>query len=541
MNNKSSADPGLTPSRVETNPPGNNPDIAPCAWTALFIVVLWATNTAVAAVVPSCLFSDHAVLQANREVPVWGWDNPGQNVTVTLGPVSASGIANANGRWEVKLPAMKASEMPQELKMAGSTTVIVKDVLVGQVWVGSGQSNMAWTLNADYSHMDTATVMKARSEWNHPELRMFTVEENMSSPEHVRDVAGKWTVCTPNTAGTWSAAGYYFGLAIQKDLGGEAVGIITTAVGGTQISMWIETMAYLEAHPEIAAKTLAAIKEGAPKVEDYYAGAARQNPRPARPVPVWPGGFFATMVAPLMPYAITGIAWYQGESDSYRKQPGDYAKSLAMLMRTWRAGWKQGDVPFVIFQLANVTAKGYVGPDAKPVQEDPVEYEAQFPPIREVQRLTAAADPNACLVVVIDSPDPNGVHPKNKAPFGRRWALQAMKLAYGKKDLVASGPLFAGCEFRDGKAMVKFTETGGGLAIKEGETLQGFAMAGSDGKFVWAKARIEGNSVILSADGINEPAAIRYAWAENPIGNLINKEGLPASPFQTDSALADKK
>ena len=510
--------------------------------SAITAMALMGTASVHATVVPAALFSENAVLQADREVPVWGWDNPGQNVTVSVGQPSVSGKTDQSGRWEVKLPAMKASEKPVEMTIAGSSTVAVKNILVGEVWVGSGQSNMAWTLNADFSNGDMEVAKKARAGWNYPQLRMFTVEEYMAAPEHIKDVKGKWTVCTPNTATTWSAAGYYFALDLQKELGGVPVGMIIPAVGGTQIASWINTKNYLELHPDIAAKTLKEIKDGAPKVEEYYAATYLSGKRPMRPVHVWPGGLYATMVAPLQPYAIKGICWYQGESDSYRKQPDDYAKSLDMLIKTWRSGWKEGDIPVIIVQLPNLLpGGGYGGPNTKALQEEPVEYEAQFPQIRDVQRLTVDAEKNAGLVVVIDHPAPNGVHPKGKSIFGRRWALQALKLAYGKKDLVASGPMCTGCEFKDGKAIVKFSDIGSGLAIRGDEPLKGFAIASKDGKFVWAKASIDGNTVVLSADDVKEPAAVRYSWAENPIGNLINKEGLPASPFKTDVADSAKK
>lgn len=518
---------------------GNRPH-APFAMAACFVLALIPAHGAMAVVVPAALFSDNAVLQADREVPVWGWDNPGQEVVVTLGSATAKGQAGPDGRWDARLPAMPANDVPGELKITGSSTATAANVLVGEVWVGSGQSNMAWTLNADYSKQqktDPEGVKKARESWNYPKLRMFTVEENMAAPEHIRDVKGKWTVCTPNTAGVWSAAGFYFAQALQQDLGGIPVGVITTAVGGTKIFMWLDSKSYLDAHPDIAAKSLKERTESAPKVEEYYAMPANQRTQLKRPAPVWPGAFYDAMVAPLMPYAVRGIAWYQGESDSYLKQPGDYAKSLALLVKTWRAGWRQDDLPFIVFQLANLdtAGKSYGGPNTKAVQEDPVEYDAQFPPIREVQRLTVAAGQHSGLVVVIDSPDPNGVHPSGKGPFGKRWELQALKLAYGKKDLVASGPMFAGCEFTGGKAVVRFTDMGRGLATRDGGPAGGFAIAGEDGKFFWAKAVIGGNTVELSASEVEKPARVRYSWAENPIGNLINREGLPASPFATDA------
>lgn len=504
-------------------------------------------GAASAAVEPAALFSDNAVLQADREVPVWGRDQPGQAVTVSVGQVKASGQADASGRWEVRLPAMKADDKPQELVITGSSTKTIANVLIGEVWVGSGQSNMAMPLDwGVFGAWGTPECTKGFKETDYPKLRMFTVAPRPAG-EAAGDLAGSWQICAPMATMKWSATGYFFGRELHKELGGTPVGFICSAVGGTPIAPWISRQAM---DPAPNAKTQEQWAANGAKMAEYEAQVAeaaakakaaggKEPARPKAPVGPWPSSLYNGMIAPLMPYAIRGVAWYQGESNTGAMDEEGYAKSLTALITSWRAGWKRDDLPFIVVQLPNYSIKSdfpkYVSPNSKPVQADPIEKDAKWPLIREAQRRTVAALANTALLVAIDIGNPAMIHPTNKADLGRRLALLALPLAYGKKDLVASGPLFAGCAFKDGKVIATFTSIGGGLEAKGGGEIAGFAIAGADGAFVWAKATVEGSTVALSADTVKEPVAVRYDWAENPIGNLINKEGLPASPFRADA------
>lgn len=510
-----------------------------------------------AGVVPGALFGDNAVLQADREVPVWGWDNPGQDVTVTVGAAKATGKADQDGRWEVLLPAMKASETAVDMTIAGSSTVTAKNVLVGEVWVGSGQSNMAFPMR--WGNTKVPEFTKAVSEANFPSFRMFHVDERWGGEPPPKDVVGKWEVCTPDTVVGWSAAGFFFGRALQQQLGGTPVGVIDSTVGGTQILSWIPPKDYLQIFPNAAPQDPNEWAQSAKQMQDFYAqwddtvakATAAGTPVPPQPkitVRRWPGCLFDGMVAPLMPCAIRGIVWYQGESNTYVKDPEGYAKMLQDLVTSWRAGWKRDDLPFIIVQLPNYSEDlsagkraTYAGVGTKVVQADPVEETSQWAPIREVQRLAVAKLPNTALVVTIDIGAKFMIHPWDKWDLGQRCALAAMKLAYGKTDVVASGPMVASCDFKNGQAIVKFTSIGGGLQAKDGGDVQGFAVAGADGKFAWAKAAVNGDTVTLSSDEVKDPVEVRYSWAENPIGNLVNKEGLPASPFKIGAAAPESK
>ena len=502
-------------------------------------------------VVPAALFSDNAVIQADREVPVWGQDTAGQAVTVTLGSAKASGTADQNGRWEVKLPPMKPSADPMDMTIVGSSTVTAKNVLVGEVWVDSGQSNMEYPLR--WGLTKVPEFDKAVAEANYPTFRTFKVEQRMAGEPPPKDVKGKWEIATPQTVGGWSAAGFFFGRDLQQQLGGTAVGLIDSTVGGTQIVAWIPPQVYKDIHPTALPWEQQQWDQSQKQMADYYAAAdaakAAGQPAPAPPKGArWPGSLYDGMVAPLMPYSIRGIAWYQGESNTYVKDPEGYGKMLQGLVTDWRAAWNRPDVPFIIVQLPNYSEDlssgkkaSYAGPGTKVVQADPIEENSQWAPIREVQRRTVAALPNTALVVTIDIGTQLMVHPWDKWDLGQRMALTAMTLAYGKKDLVSSGPMPAGVEFKGGTAVVKFSSIGGGLEAKGGTDVQGFALAGSDGKFSWAKAAISGDTVTLTSDDVKDPAEVRYDWAENPIGNLINKEGLPASPFKLTAADAGGK
>ena len=620
------------------------------------------------------LFTDHAVLQRGVPVPVWGWTEPGKDVTVALAGQTAKGTADAQGRWEARLAALEAGG-PHDLTVTGPQSVTRKDVLVGDVWICSGQSNMQWPVTAT----DNAQAEIAGADF--PKIRLFTVP-NVPSFVPVAHVPSAWKVCSPQTVGGFSAVGFYFGRHLHRELG-VPVGLINTSWGGTIAEAWTSAEA-LAAMPDFA-KQLEEVADrrarlGQPQDLDREMAAwwAKNDPGskvgtgwadPAFDAAGWKtmdlprnweqaglpdfdgivwfrrtvdlteawagreatlslgpvddrdttwvngtrvgglddwnrprdyqvpagtlktgrnviavrvldtgggGGFhgqpgqmrlaasgagapepvslagpwtfrdsaplgrcspapqridgnpnvvtvlYNGMIAPLLPGAIAGAIWYQGESNAGR--PEQYRALLPTMIKDWRSRFGVGDFPFLVVSLANFMKR----------EDRPTE--GGWALLREAQSLTARNDPKVGLAVTIDIGDAADIHPRNKQDVGRRLALQALAIHYGK-DVVPSGPVYRSMTVRDGKARLRFDHIGSGLEAKGGGKLTGFAIAGDDMTFVWAEAAIEGEEVVVWSPDVPKPAAVRYAWANNPACNLCNKEGLPADPFRTDGPL----
>lgn len=344
-------------------------------------------------------------------------------------------------------------------------------------------------------------------------------------------------MCSPETVPGFSAVGYFFGRELHKELN-VPIGLIHTSWGGTPAESWTrrgalesvpDCMPILERFDEAMAKYPEAKKKYdesmiAWKEDVKKAKAEGKNPprRPGAPFgpgnPHSPAGLYNAMIAPLIPYSIGGAIWYQGESNAGRAY--QYRKLFPAMITNWRKDWGQGDFPFLFVQLANFMAV------------DPEPVDSAWAELREAQLMTLAL-PNAGMAVIIDIGEARDIHPKNKQDVGKRLALWALGKSYGKKQ-VYSGPIYKSKRTEGNKITLEFEHVGGGLAAGGGEPLKGFAVAGADRKFVWADAKIDGNTVIISSDEVSEPAAVRYGWANNPVCNLYNKEGLPASPFRTD-------
>lgn len=498
------------------------------AWVAA--IGLLAAPASADVKLPS-IFGDHAVVQRDKPIRVWGWADRGETVTVSLGDESKTVTAGAEGKWSVALGARKAGG-PLVLKVAGKNTIELSDVMIGEVWLASGQSNMAWTVSGSMN------FEQEKAEANHPHLRMFTVERTPAETPQA-DCRGQWRVCTPDTVGGFSAVAYFFGRMLHKELG-VPVGLIDSSWGGTPIEAWTSLEAQ-QAQEPLRPK----LDEWQKRVETYDPQKARQDyerllarweeeaakakaegkPAPRKPQPAGdprmsprrPANLYNGMIAPLAPYAIAGAIWYQGEANAGAASV--YALQLDTMIRNWRAIFQCGDFPFAWVQLANFM---------KP-QEQPSE--GGWAWIRE-QMLQALRIPNTGMAVIIDIGEANNIHPRNKQDVGKRLALWALKAAYGQ-DVVYSGPIYKAMKVDGGKAVLSFDHVGGGLVAKDG-ALKGFAVAGADQKWVWADARIEGDTVVVSSPEVKEPVAVRYGWANNPPCNLYNKEGLPASPFRTD-------
>jgi sialate O-acetylesterase len=629
------------------------------------------------------IFGSHMVLQQGIDVPVWGWTDAGAAVTVTLGDAAQKAVAGADGRWSVRFGPLKAGGGPLTMTVTGANTITLTDILVGEVWVGSGQSNMEMSVGSSNNAAEEAAAA------TDSEIRFFTVPRRVSQKPLDDLAGGQWEACTPDTVRGFSAAAYFFGRRLRKDLG-VPVGLIHTSWGGTPAEAWT-TRPTLESDPDYApildrfktsgpdyekaraeyerklkaweqtaadpgnkgfgegwadpatdvsawkamdlpaamesqadlnidgavwfrrevaipdawagkdlllelgsvddfdvtyfdnvqvgatgqdtplwwavprkytvpgrlvkgGKAVVAVRvfdhwntggivgqggtmriapAGSPdsgavglagpwryKVE-FAVDTSKRGPRPSEPMgpdhPHSPAGLWNAMIRPIVPFAIRGAIWYQGETNAGRAY--QYRKLFPAMITDWRKAWGQGDFTFLFVQLANFTAR----------KDEPDE--SEWAELREAQSMTLGL-PKTGQAVIIDIGDAVDIHPKNKQDVGLRLALAAEAIAYGK-GIVYSGPAYKGLKIDGGKAVLTFEHIGGGLVAKGGK-LTGFAVAGADRKFVWADAKIEGDTVVVSSDKVAAPVAVRYAWANNPDCNLYNKAGLPASPFRTD-------
>ncbi|MGA2172103.1 MAG: sialate O-acetylesterase [Sedimentisphaerales bacterium] len=504
--------------------------------TVIFLaVVLVLSGVASADIRLPSVIGDNMVLQQGMQVPIWGWADPCERIVIKFGISSRawSGEADANGKWMVKIEPGKTGG-PYEMTIEGKNMITLKNILVGEVWVCSGQSNMEFMLNQAINGRQEA------NEANFPQIRLFTVGKKVSY-EPMKNCSGRWQECKPPSASGFSAVGYFFGRELYKQLN-VPIGLIHTSWGGTPAESWMSSE-YLEAdanfkpilrrfeetvanYPELLKKYQEAKKE-----RDETIAKLKAEGKPVPPMqeiyePVGKGhqysptGLYNGMILPIVPYGIRGAIWYQGESNAGRAY--QYRTLFPAMIKNWRQTWGEGDFPFLFVQLANYKA---VNPE--PTESDWAE-------LQEAQLMTLST-PNTGMAVTIDIGDANNVnniHPPNKQDVGKRLALWALAKTYGK-DIVYSGPIYKSMTVEGNKVVLSFNNVGGGLVAK-GDLLKGFAIAGADKKFVWADAKIEGDTIVVSSDKIGEPAAVRYAWANNPVCNLYNKEGLPATPFRTD-------
>jgi len=487
------------------------------------------------------IIGDNMVLQGGDVVRIWGWADPNEEIAVNVSwRTSAWTIqAGGNGKWMFKMSAPEVGG-PYEMTLKGKNTVTIKNILAGEVWVGSGQSNMQMSVRS------SANAEQEIAAATYPKIRLFSVERNVAEKPQ-ENCTGRWVECRPETVGDFSATAYYFGRELHRELN-VPVGLIHTSWGGTPAESWaspsvIEEDATFE---PIAARYKEALvnypkakKEYDEKLEQWKkdaekakADGTRAPARPSEPLgpknPWAPAGLYNAMVAPLVPYAIRGAIWYQGESNAGRAY--QYRELFPAMIRSWWEAWPQGDFPFLFVQLANYMQ----------TKDEPGD--STWAELREAQ-LMALELPNTGMAVIIDIGEANDIHPKNKQGVGKRLALWALARIHDK-DVVYSGPLYKSMTTKDNKIILRFNHVGGGLTAKDGGPLKGFAIAGQDRKFVWADARIEGDTVVVSSDKVAAPIAVRYAWADNPVCNLYNKAGLPASPFRTDTwpgVTVDKK
>jgi len=480
------------------------------------------------------VFGSHMVLERDIAVPVWGWASPGEKVTVEFAGKTMPVTADRNGSWSVRLAPMAAGG-PYEMVVRGKNTVRFTDVMVGEVWICSGQSNMEMRL----CHVDSAAAEVAGALLRN--IRLFQVTNDLDAVPRT-DCEGKWEQCRPSTAYLFSAAAYFFGRELSRELG-VPVGLIHSSWGGTTAETWMRT-APLAVDPElkpILDRWKPVLDAKSPELlayhritreweEDVHHVLYAKKPilpmyaeAPKIQVPVSfapsaPSWVYNAMIAPLAPYAIRGAIWYQGESNAGRAY--QYRRLLPALITDWRNAWGQGDFPFLIVQLANFG------------KSTPEPGESVWAELREAQSMTLST-PRTGLVVAVDIGDSADVHPKNKKEVGRRLSLAALATVYGK-NIEYSGPVYRSMTVRGGKAYLSFDHADDGPVAAGGGPLRGFAVAGADGKYRWAHAAVEGREVVVWHESVPSPAMVRYDWSDNPYGNLANRAGLPASPFRTD-------
>jgi len=471
------------------------------------IILLSTATFAIAEVKLPAIFSNHMVLQQDAKIPVWGTAAPDETVTVTLSDQTQTVKTDEKGNWQINLKPMKVGG-PHTLTVAGNAhhTIVMSDVMIGEVWVCSGQSNMQFSVDRS----NNAQKEIASAKW--PNIRLFTVQRDIAG-QPKRNCTGQWVQCSPKTIPSFSAVSYFFGRYLHQQLK-VPVGLIHTSWGGTPAEAWTSRET-LEGNPKLKVLVDRWDQSIAQYVATTSAPADKNDPRRN---PHRTSGLYNAMIRPLIPYAIRGAIWYQGESNAGRAY--QYRTLFPAMIRDWRKHWGQSDFPFLFVQLANF----------RKVKPEPGD--SAWAELQEAQLMTLKL-PNTGMAVAIDIGEANDIHPKNKQDVGKRLALNALTITYGQ-DVAHTGPLYDSVKFEDDKAIVTLKNAAKGLTTRNNEPVKGFAIAGNDRKFVWADAKIDGDKVIVSCEKVKSPAAVRYAWADNPVCNLYDGTGLPASPFRTD-------
>ena len=511
-----------------------------------------ATHTVVALVMAMCLrasadvrlpniFGDNMILQQKTDNAVWGFAEPGEKVTVNASwGAEASVLTDKNGRWKVllKTPGYGTG---YSLTVKGKNALTVRNVAMGEVWLCAGQSNMGWRLSAVFDGAKDAASA------NYPNLRIFR-SERKHSHQPQEDCVAKWAPCAPDSAATCSAVSFYFARKLHQELK-IPIGIVVQPYAGTPIEGWMpreiqmndpRTRKDVEETDKISAAydITQAKKQLERAMQRWKQGERRGKPvlrTPGNWGHQYPGNIFNGMIHPVRPYGIRGAIWYQGERNAKDvPQALNYRRQLTLLINYYRSSWHElsggnvaKDFPFYFTQLPSWT----------PAQEKPVEHlEAAWAVNREMMRLVASEVPDTGMAVSIDTGDVIALHPKNKKPIGLRHAYLALKQVYGK-DIVANGPLFKKQTIKGNQINLEFDAVGSGLMTARPGKMNSFAIAGKDRKWHWADAKIKEDAVVVSSTEVSIPVAVRYAWAMNPSQRnlLYNKEGLPASPFRTDS------
>lgn len=506
--------------------------LATCLILSLTLIPNW---TSAEVSVPN-IFGDHMVLQQNQKIRVWGWATPGEKVTVTLGKSQAVATADQSGDWKVELPPRKADNKPLQLTIAGPENQLkFEDVLMGEVWLCSGQSNMGWPVSNSF---DSDLVALSA---NHPRLRLISVPQ-VGTQKPQKNFNGQWQKCTPDSVKSFSAVGFYFGRQLHQILD-IPVGLIDNAWGGSACEAWVRRD-LLEADPTYK-ELLARWKE---TEQNYDAEAAQakyqtqlakwqtaaaQARKSGKPVPRRPraprnpltgqhrpANLYNGVLKPIIGFPIQGAVWYQGESNAGRAY--QYRTLFPLMIQNWRDEWGMGDFAFYWVQLA----------DFRDEKEHPAE--SDWAELREAQTMTMSKLENTGEAVIIDVGESSDIHPRKKLTVGKRLARWALAKQYGY-EIAYRSPLFKSMEIKNNKAVLTFDHVGSGLRNYDFREIKGFTIAAESGEFQPANARIVGkDKVEVWANQVKKPTAVRYAWADNPVCNLISREGLPVTPFRTD-------
>jgi len=475
-------------------------------WGAAMLLIGIAMTAAPAranVTLPSVI-SSHMVLQRDEPCPIWGWADPNEAVTVRFGGQKQAATADADGNWMVRLRPMRANRKPQTLTVTGKNTVTAEDVLVGEVWLCSGQSNMEWTVNS----VDNAQQEMASA--NNPLIRHIKIPHRPSIKPEKNVPSDGWKLTTPENVGNFTAVGYFFARELNKNLD-VPVGLLGSNWGGTRIEPWT---------PPVGFQHTPALKDITDKLSTYPLMSYGKDPQnPLKTVASinfqTPLALYNGMIHPLVPFAIRGALWYQGESNNGEGML--YYEKMKALIDGWRTVWDKPDMPFLFVQLAPY----HYGGDQTRLAE-----------IWNAQRETLTI-PNTGMAVITDIGNIKDIHPRNKQEVGRRLALWALSETYDRPVKEYSGPLFKSASVEGKKIRVQFDHAGGGLASRDGKPLTHFQIAGADGKYVPAQAEIDGRTVVVSSPDVSKPVSVRFAWHEEAEPNLTNKAGLPASPFRS--------
>jgi sialate O-acetylesterase len=523
------------------------------------------------------IFGDHMVLQQDGKIPVWGTADPGESVKVVVGASQAQTQADKEGLWRVDLPALPMNATGQTMTVTGKNALTFQDVLIGEVWLASGQSNMELKMAQLKGSRNVLNIDEAIASAANPQIRLFLVARQTGiGPKN--DVQGTWKICSPESVLDFSAVAFFFGKDLQESLK-RPVGLIGSYWGGTAVQSWTSLEALKsvpmtaggaaqvekrrDEFPKDPAARAAAMADYKARLtewqtnvdvpyqatikkwnQDVAAAKASGQPPPERPKessnhPNNPDGeafeyttLFNGMINPLIPYGMKGVIWYQGESNS-----GGNGENYDVLLKTmitdWRARWGEGDFTFLIVLLANMDSRY------------PMPTDSGWAGVRGGQVKVSGTVPNTGLGSAIDIGMAHNIHPPDKFDVGRRLAAAAKHIAYGQ-DIVYAGPSFVRMTIEGNKARITYKDIGSGLMIARPPfdaqdypplsttELTGFAIAGEDRKWSWGKAAIDGKDIVVSSDDVPKPVAVRYGWAQNPEINLYNKEGFPAVPFRTD-------
>jgi sialate O-acetylesterase len=496
------------------------------------------TSAALADVRLPALFTDHMVLQQGQKNRVWGSADPGEDVIVTIGGQRQATKANDKGKWQVTLDALAVGG-PLTLSITGKNKLAVEDVLVGEVWICSGQSNMQWAVSqANDADLETKTA-------NFPKIRLISVPQ-VGTQEPQDDFKGKWEVCSPATAAQFSAVGYFFGRQLHQTLN-VPIGLIDDAWGGSACEAWVRRD-LLEKDPKYqpliarwqeieksfdATKAAADFQAALAKWQEAVRTARAENkPLPTRPQDpaarmtgnARPGNIYNGVLKPTIGYGIRGAIWYQGESNASRAY--QYRDLFPLMIKSWRDEWQQGDFPFYWVQLADFQAE----------KSEPGD--SSWAELREAQTLTMKRLPHTGEAVIIDLGEGRDIHPRNKQDVAKRLVRWALANEYGVSDIAYKSPSYKSMEKQGNKVILSFDNVGQGLYTFDlADKAAGFAIAGSDKKFVWADAKLvpgTTDKIEVSSDRVSDPASVRYAWADNPVCNVYSRNGLPLNPFRTD-------